>query len=245
MINHCAYLLVVHGSRQLTYQQSVENLTNLIRNNLLSQKLPVKLDTAYLELSEQSLGEKIASFAQDCIINNYQKLKILPLFLLSGTHVKQDIPEEITRAKQLLEQANININIELLPYLGKEQKLIKLLENKYQKHPADCRVIIAHGTSLTEGNQECEQLALSLNAHLAYWSKQPFLKELLPTLVNNNYQNIAILPYFLFTGKISVAISEKVNQLQLEYPENKLFYIEPLGVTEELASIITEILCND
>lgn len=241
MINHCAYLLVVHGSRQLAYQQSVENLANLVRNNLLSQKFSVKLNTAYLELSEQSLGEKIANFAQDCVINNYQKLKILPLFLLEGTHVKQDIPEEINYAQIFLQKKNINIEIELLPYLGKDQKLIKLLENKYQKYPADCRIIIAHGTSLKKGNQECEQLALSLNAHLAYWSKQPFFTELLPTLINNNCQSIAILPYFLFTGKISLAIAEQVKQLQLQYPENKLFYIEQLGATEELASIITKI----
>jgi sirohydrochlorin ferrochelatase len=241
MINSCAYLLVVHGSRNSNYQKSLTTLANLVRNNLQNQNLLVKLDTAYLELTEQSLAEKIVVFAQDCVINNYQTLKILPLFLLAGSHVKQDIPQELSQAQQILQQQNIDIKIQLLAHLGKEKRLVKLLEQKYQEQLTKERILIAHGTTLEAGNQECEQLALSLEAKLAYWSIPPSFSTILTNLADR-VPSITILPYFLFTGKISEAISESIKQLQEQYPETKFSFIEPFGATAELASIITEIL---
>ena len=237
-MNSCAYLLVVHGSRNSAYKKSLATLADLVRNNLQNRGWPVKLDTAYLELSEQSLAEKIVDFAQYCVINNYQHIKILPLFLLAGTHVKQDIPRELTEAKEILQRQNISINIQLLPHLGEDKRLLNLLEQKYKNHPTDVRIIIAHGTSLANGNEEFERLALSIQGKFAYWSISPSFMEILTSLANSKPKSIAILPYFLFTGKISKAIGESINNLQLQYPETKFILIEPIGATVELASII-------
>ena len=55
------------------------------------------------------------------------------------------------------------------------------------------------------------------------------------------YQNIAILPYFLFPGGITDAIANHLVQLQLKFPGVTLQLAAPLGVNMELADIIWDL----
>lgn len=242
MTNSCAYLLVVHGSKNSNYQKSVNTLANLVKNNLQNQNLLCELDISYLELSQQSLSSKIIDFAKYCSNKNYKNIKILPLFLLAGTHVKQDIPTEFNEAKNIIQEQKININIELIEHLGSHQSFLNFLIEKYQHSRKDNLIIIAHGTTLPNGNQEIENLAKYLKAELAFWSINPTIEEKITFLIDSNYKNINILPYFLFRGKITELIALKIDDLSTKYPQIKLTLFEPIGITEQLTNIITKIL---
>ena len=54
------------------------------------------------------------------------------------------------------------------------------------------------------------------------------------------HKRIAILPYFLFPGKITEAIAKEVSELQIKYPEVKSFLGKPLGATPALAELIAQ-----
>jgi sirohydrochlorin ferrochelatase len=51
---------------------------------------------------------------------------------------------------------------------------------------------------------------------------------------------IVILPYFLFPGRISQAIVDRVGELSQNFPQAKLVLTPPLGATPELARLIAK-----
>ena len=126
-----AYLLVSHGSRDprpvIAMQQLAELLYDKLQSNLtvcdgVASPLGCEtlVGTAYLELSPEPLHEQIVKFGRNAANFGCNGLKILPLFLLPGVHVMQDIPSEVALAQQVLSQ---DMMINLQPYLGSHPKL--------------------------------------------------------------------------------------------------------------------------
>lgn len=231
------YLLVVHGSRNLNYQIALQRLADLVKQELIKlddSQLPL-IETAYLELSSVSLSESITNFAFKCVAQKYNNVKVLPLFLLAGIHVTQDIPNAIKIAQEKLQD---KIRIQLMPYLGNYDNLITFFEQKFCELSTEKRILIAHGSSLKKANEECKKIAFKLGAEIAFWSIKPNLQEKLATLAIDNIKSIAILPYFLFEGKITEAIALQVEELKIEYPQIKFLVGKPLGANITLANLI-------
>lgn len=249
-----AYLLVFHGSRDRQYRATISevgsllsqqlcwNLTSLEYSGSRAQqaiasksldKLPL-VDVAALEFADVELWEKIVSFAHTAIANKYSRLVIVPIFLSAGVHVREDIPHEIAIAKQKLPES---IAIEMLDFIG-NASFTALIEQKFAELAIDNRVLLAHGSRLPQGNDRSERLARRVNAKIAYWAIQPDLTSTVESLARQNQSNIAIVPYFLFSGRITKAIASLVAQLQVRFPKNQLYLASPLGATTELAQVI-------
>lgn len=115
-----------------------------------------------------------------------------------------------------------------------------MLSRKFAELPAKTRILIAHGTRLPLGAIYYENLAHQLNADLAYWSTTPWFTERIKAQIALGIKKIALLPYFLFPGKITDAIAQEITKLQTEYPQVELFLGQPLGATEALAELIVQ-----
>ena len=227
-----AYLLVVHGSRNLNYGKQLDQLVQNIQSHLDSQGISVVLATAYLELTFKPLHQEIIRFAQDCATQGYQSVKILPLFLLSGTHVTHDIPHQLALA-----EVESPLTLELIPHLGTSDNLISCLRKQFHQVNTNNRLLIAHGTSLTEGNQELEKIAYQLEAQVAYWSMQPYFVDVVKDLITSGVERLSILPYFLFTGKITETIVSEINNLQ-QKSSIQIITLPTLAQTHEFIEII-------
>ncbi len=247
-----AYLLVSHGSRdprpEVAMEELARNLSNKLESNSNSDAIanilsPTKCDyqigTAYLELHPQPLHEQIVDFSRKAIANGCRHLKILPLFLLPGIHVTEDIPEEVNLAQKTLGE---DISIELQPYLGSHSGLRRLLANKITDISLDSRIIVAHGSRRVEANSSIEAMAISLNAVAAYWAVAPSLKDIVAQLVADGKKKIAIIPYFLFAGGITDAIAESIQDLKLQFPGVSFELYEPLGGNGELTDLIWDLM---
>ncbi|MBK1988561.1 sirohydrochlorin chelatase [Sphaerospermopsis aphanizomenoides BCCUSP55] len=231
-----AYLLVSHGSRDPRPEIAMHQLAKLV-----SRKLPNKqnlVGIATLEVNVQPLHEQIQNFAQTSLAFGCKCLKIVPLFLLPGVHVMTDIPAEVELAKTALGQDMI---IDLKPYLGSHGNLEKLLTPAVANIKAEVSILLAHGSRRSGSQQPVETIAKKLAAVTAYWSVPPSLESRVKELVVAGYQQIAILPYFLFTGGITDAIAESVEKLKLQFPGVTLQLAPPLGATTELADIIWDL----
>jgi sirohydrochlorin ferrochelatase len=246
-ITSSAYLLVVHGSRYFRYNSDVENLAKLVKqiftNSYSASPESCLIKTAYLELGILPLSEIIYNFSLNCLNTNIKKIKVLPLFLVPGFHVKKDIPEQVNQAQIRLGN---QMFLEIMPHLGIYKNLIKLLATKFKELRAEKRILLAHGSSLEKSNQECEQISSQLNAEIAYWSRNPSLSEKVNYLANLGIESLAILPYFLFEGKITKAIATQIEELKTTYPRLKILAGKPLGTKPcpELANLICQILDN-
>ncbi|MDF5723252.1 MAG: sirohydrochlorin chelatase [Rhizonema sp. PD37] len=244
-----AYLLVSHGSRDprpITAMQQLAELvcqklqSNLTVSNVVASRLRCEtlVGTAYLELSPEPLHEQIVTFGKNATHFGCNYLKILPLFLLPGVHVMQDIPSEVALAKQFLSQ---DMMINLQPYLGSHPKLGSLLSQR-STTKAEARILLAHGSRRPLSHNPVEAMAVSLGAIAAYWAMSPSLESRVQELVTAGCKQIAVLPYFLFTGGIVDAIAHKLEELKLQFPEVSFQLAEPLGVNTELADLIWELM---
>ncbi|BCL39460.1 sirohydrochlorin chelatase [Nostoc sp. MS1] len=232
-----AYLLVSHGSRDPRPEVAMQQLAILVAEKL---HLPEKLvGTGYLELAPEPLHEQIKNFAQTAVAFGCHQLKIVPLFLLPGVHVMTDIPGEVAQAQQALSQ---DILIELQPYLGIHPGLQTFLQKQIATIKVEAWILLSHGSLRPGSQQPVETMAANIGAVAAYWSVAPSLGSRVKELIAAGHREIAILPYFLFSGGITDAIAQAVNELKLQFPGVSLYLAAPLGVSGELADLIGDLI---
>lgn len=254
-----AYLLVSHGSRDPRPQIALEHLAKLITQHL-RENTPIHLGTrqrlermpwvgtAVLELAPLPLHQQIQQFAEQAIVYGYEAVQIVPLFLLAGVHVMEDIPAEVQVAQQQLQAAQKNIAIHVCPHLGSQEQLWQLLLNPVEPittDPQSGKVVVSHGSRRAESHLVIEQIAAQLGALPAYWSVAPSLETQVAELIKRGHQQIAILPYFLFEGGITDAIAQTVEHLRAQFPYAHLHLSRPIGATSALADQAFELITRN
>jgi sirohydrochlorin cobaltochelatase len=195
--------------------------------------------TATLELAPIPLHEQIRQFASKVQEAGCHQLQLLPIFLLPGVHVRDDIPQEVALANASLGQAVV---LNHRPYLGSHPGLASILTSQLATVDADAKILLSHGTRRPGGNESVEAVARQLGTELAYWSMQPTLEEQITALAAAGCKQIAILPYFLFSGGITDAIAQTVSSLQAQFPKVELKLAEPIGASTQLADLIVDLI---
>ncbi|MBD2057712.1 sirohydrochlorin chelatase [Oculatella sp. FACHB-28] len=195
--------------------------------------------TAVLELAPLPLHQQIQRFGDRARAAGYGQVKILPLFLLPGVHVMEDVPAELAIAQAALGES---IRLSLCTHLGSHPRLRTLLTLSADTPPEVAKVIISHGSRRPGGNQPVEAIAQHMGAAPAYWSVSPSLDSQVAALVETGNQVIAILPYFLFAGGITDAIAQHLPHLAQRFPHIHLYLEDPIGANAELADIAIELL---
>jgi sirohydrochlorin ferrochelatase len=250
LINSTAYLLVSHGSRDPRSQLATSNLAQIISqklsqqgdNNLgknLTKTTPVLVDTACLELAPLPLHQTVIQFAQFALNLGLENIKIIPLFLLPGVHVCEDLPSEINLAQQDLGE---KIKINLSSYLGSNSSITKLIQQEFERLNCEGKIILAHGSRRQGSNQIIEEMASNLSALASYWSVASDLENKLLQWENQGTKKVGIVPYFLFTGAITDAIAQQVEILQTKYPQLDLKFGNTLDKNPHLIELIIESL---
>ena len=209
------------------------------------------VSTASLECNPLPLHKQIEQFSavvQSTVTTNGSvqgkpcKLVLLPLFLLPGVHVMDDIPQEIALAQQALEDS---IAIELRPPIGSHPGLQRLVTECMAAQPVEAWILLSHGSRRANGNQPVEDLAERLGALTAYWSVAPSLEFRLQELSQLGIRHVGILPYFLFAGGITDAIAQTVESLTQQYPTLKLHLAPPLAASSELTDLLVDLAQDD
>ena len=247
-----AYFLVSHGSSDPRPQEALAKLAELVSDRLYpltnhsnngKQQRPL-VGWGTLEVAPIPLHQQLLEFGRSLQGLPVSEIKVIPLFLLPGVHVAEDIPAEIGIASQKLSDSLINID--LLPYIGSHPGIGDLLAAKVAVHPADRWVLMSHGSRRPGGNEPVERMANYLEGKYqtpvctAYWSVAPSLESQILNLVRGEHRQIGIVPYFLFKGGITEAIARSLEQFAREYPAVNFYLTEPLGATVELVELILE-----
>lgn len=225
---------MAHGSRDVRSQQSFQQLAALFRERVAQADItPQQIHTGTLEFNlplEQQIQQIGTTFESPT------ELVILPLFLLPGTHVMSDIPQAVAVARQQLPKIQINLR----PHLGSHPKLLELLRDGIS--PDIPWILLSHGSRYPGGNEAVEQLANTLGASPAYWSVSGSLEEKVVALSQQGHQKIGIFPYFLFSGSITDAISEQVDQLKCRFKELNLLLTSPINPSPALAQLLVDLI---
>lgn len=105
-------VLFAHGSRDPGWARPFEKIAAE-----LSRRLPeAEIRLAYLEIMRPSLDEALA----DLVAKKVQAVRVVPLFLGFGGHVKEDLP-------RLIAAANLPVKITIDPPVGEQAAVIEAI----------------------------------------------------------------------------------------------------------------------
>ncbi len=266
MAESVAYLLIYHGSTDPRSEQAATSLAQQFAARILHSPLPAEsasrwelfpdsaattapsippalplVAVAALESNPLSLHQQIIQFGQRFLQTRNTltgRIKLLPLFLLPGMHVMEDLPREIGQAAQELDAS---IALELCPYLGSHPRLRRILTEQMAPLPAEAWILLAHGSRRAGANQPIEALADHLGAIAAYWSTAPKLETRLQELVEAGCCQIGVLPYFLFAGGITDAVNRQAQAFSQGCPNVTIHLRPPLANGAALADLLVDL----
>lgn len=108
-------ILIAHGSREPRWLASVEELTR----ELQAEHGQDRVRLAYMQCASPTLTEAVS----DAALSGQTKIRVLPLFLTLGGHVARDIQNLVDKVRQ----AHPNLEVQLLPPVGKHPLFMELL----------------------------------------------------------------------------------------------------------------------
>lgn len=199
----------------------------------------LSVETAYLELAPQPLHERICQIGYELISAGIRKLVVVPVFLMAGTHVMEDIPDEVSTAQTRLGDA---LTVHICSHLGSHPKMASVLKQRLSSLTTGAALLVAHGSRRQRGNKAIQQLAQQLDAPVAYWAVPPDIESQVILLMQQGYQGITIMPYFLFAGGITDAIAHRTEELAERFPKITFRLLPTLGATEEIADLVVDLI---
>jgi sirohydrochlorin cobaltochelatase len=114
MKNSCL-VLIAHGSRNPNWAKPFEKLTNELKQDVGEDKLFL----CFMENSTPSVEEVFRQIVERGIC----RVRVLPLFMASGNHFREDIPTQIARVTSGV----TNLEVELLPPIGEHPDFLELM----------------------------------------------------------------------------------------------------------------------
>jgi sirohydrochlorin cobaltochelatase len=230
-----AVLILFHGSHDAQYQASVQTFLTDLRQGWqqLGDVVPCQFEGAFLDCAPEPLHQQIQAFGTKVGRGTVQ---MLPMFLSPGVHVMEDIPAELEQAKAQLAA----IELQMLPYLGSWPELGLGLGRSFAVDESVGRIVMAHGSRRSGGNQPIAALANALGGLAAYWSVEPSLDTTVETLYDRGLRQIEVLPYFLFAGSLTAGIEQQRDALIQKWPDVRIRLLPTLAQQSSLTQLILD-----
>ncbi len=237
-------LLVGHGSRDPNGNKEIESFTAKWK----TQHSDWRIEVCYIEFADILLDEGFDNAAQ-----NSSKVLVIPLILNAAGHVKMEIPEHLERARQrhpnieFIYGKHLGVNMAILTII--KRRLSEVMNKLAMPDPKTTGVIIlGRGSSDKIANGEVAKLARWLQEEgdhemidIAFTGiTYPRLETIVQRQVKLGMTQIAILPYYLFTGTLITRIAEQFKHLQQQYPHIRFGLGNYFGFESEIYTLLDE-----
>ncbi|WP_336363566.1 CbiX/SirB N-terminal domain-containing protein [Halalkalicoccus salilacus] len=239
-----AVLLVGHGSRR---EESNEQVRRLAAG--LEGRLEIPVDAAFLELAEPAIDEAIATLAPAV-----STVTVVQLSLFAASHVKNDVPLAIQRARG--EHPGLTLNNGA--HLGIHPSIVELLDDRaagveselgVDRANDDVAVVLcARGSSDPDANADVHKLARLLYEGRAFSRveatfigvTEPLLDETLHDVAKMRPDAVVVLPYMLGDGVLAGRIREGAAEFDDDYPYVDAAAGDPLGTDDRLLAVLAD-----
>ncbi len=233
-------MLLGHGSREARSNLEFERVVEELR----SRWHPRRVIGAYVELAQPTLAEALGEAAAGA-----DRVVILPCFLFAAGHIKNDLALELFRIRQSFP------NVEFTPAqaLGVHSALVEAAVDRLVAATGSqaikrAMIVVGRGSSDPDANGDFTKVvrlvseASGLNLVLAAFVgiTKPLFDDALELAARTRPEEIVVLPYFLFAGRLIDRLREQTAAFTLKHPWISTKLAPHLGMHPGLFRVLEE-----
>jgi sirohydrochlorin ferrochelatase/(2Fe-2S) ferredoxin len=234
-------LIAGHGSREQASNLEFERLVEHVR----AHRRQFDVGHAYVELATPSLADGL-----DAIACRNDRVVVIPCFLFTAGHVKNDIPLALAAARRKFP----GVQFEAGRVLGVHPAMAELA---FQRASEACDiddakrtavVVVGRGASDPDANGDfCKLVRLFGEGRGFGWLAPSFIGittplfgETLELIARARPERLLVVPYLLFGGRLVARLEEQIREFESRYPWIKTILAPHLGVHPKLLDVIDE-----
>jgi len=111
-----AIVLLAHGARDPEWARPIEAMAARLRGLLPD----AQVQPAYLEFMSPDIDAAVAAL----VARGARRVRVVPVFLAQGGHVKRELPAKLDALRANLCAAHPDLSIELEPAIGEQGEVI-------------------------------------------------------------------------------------------------------------------------
>ena len=111
-----AIVLLAHGARDPEWARPIEAMAVRLRGLLAD----TQVQCAYLEFMSPDIDTAVTAL----VARGARRVRVVPVFLAQGGHVKRDLPAQVDALRANLGAAHPDLSIELDPAIGEQGEVI-------------------------------------------------------------------------------------------------------------------------
>ncbi|MDG5472368.1 sirohydrochlorin chelatase [Jeotgalibacillus sp. ET6] len=211
-----AILYIGHGTRS---KKGAEEARQFLEAVMEHVNAPIQ-EISFLELTEPFIEEGF----RRCVERGATEIKIVPVFLLTAGHIKQDIPNELA---PLLNRYP-DISITTADALGVQEVILDAIAELVKRHIndsislSDSILLVGRGSSDPQTRIAFEQITAGIKTRLGiadidvcYLAAiEPTFDQGLEMITAKAKGRIIVVPYLLFGGLLLSEVQQKVKRNQ-------------------------------
>src|SRR4051812_40759937 len=244
VVSDRAVLLMAHGSRDAEARAEYRRIHEALAKRLA----PTPVVFSVLEFPGDDGLPSIQDGWQQCIQAGARHIVALPFFLFPAGHVREDLPAEISAARD----AGGWASVDFLPPLGPADELMQAVAARAEEVTdgagETALILVGAGTSDPDANGDLCKAARLLWERFnqryslveAAWVSltRPTVGEMIDRCVRLGAERVAIVPYFLNTGVLLKRIDRRVDEARLSHPSITVVRAGHLGLYPSLLDLI-------
>ncbi|NMH72184.1 sirohydrochlorin chelatase [Bacillus sp. RO2] len=234
-----AILYVGHGTRS---KKGAEEAKEFLRRVFARVDAPIQ-EISFLELTEPYIPEGF----ERCVAKGATEIIVVPVFLLTAGHIKEDIPE----ALEPLCLKYPEVSVELVPAFGVQARIVdaicELVRTAVGKVDAEDSVLLVGRGSSDPVIHEAfakiktgleEKLSVSRVSVCYLAATTPLFAEGVERISVEAAGRVLVVPYLLFAGLLLSEVEREVRKRRRSKQE--ILLIEPLSRHEVIQDIVVE-----
>lgn len=235
-------LVVGHGSREQASNLEFEQLVAHLR----AHRPEFDVRHAYVELATPSLADGL-----DAIARCNDRVVVIPCFLFTAGHVKNDIPLALATARIRFPEVRFGAG-RVLAVHPSMAGLAFQRASEACAGEADAKrtavVVVGRGASDPDANGDfCKLVRLFGEGRGFGWVvpsfigiTRPLFEETIELISRARPERILVVPYLLFGGRLVARLEEQIREFGNRYPWIKTRLAAHLGVHPKLFEVIND-----
>lgn len=234
-----AILYVGHGTRS---KKGAEEAKEFLGRVIARVDAPIQ-EISFLELTDPFIPEGF----ERCVAKGATEITVVPIFLLTAGHIKEDIPE----ALEPLRFKYPDVSLEVAPAFGVQDRIVDAISELMRAtvgnvEAADSVLLVGRGSSdpvIHEAFFEiktglAERLGVSRVSVCYLAATTPLFAEGIERISVEAVGRVLVVPYLLFAGLLLSEVEREVRKRRRAGQD--ILLMEPLSRHEVIQDIVVE-----